>query len=90
MALDAKGIRRILLAGGLVKADALYCHKNITMEIKKADAACVLLGGLGPLQLARVSSFAEGRCPLYSETVSASGASKANARAPHFTPILSS
>lgn len=61
MALDAKGIRRILLAGGLVKADALHCHKNINMEIKEADAACILLGGLGPLQFARVSSFAEGR-----------------------------
>jgi hypothetical protein len=61
MALDGKGIRRIPLTGGFVKADAMHCHKNITMEIKEANAGCVLLGGLGPLQLARVSSFAEGR-----------------------------
>lgn len=61
MALDGEGIRRIPLAGGLSKADALPCHQHITMESKEADAGWVLLGGLGPLQLARLSSFAEGR-----------------------------
>jgi hypothetical protein len=41
MALDGKGIRRIPLAGGLIKPDAMHCHKNITMEIKEAPTQLV-------------------------------------------------